>query len=76
MNTIISITEAQIPTPSGEQLTDEEKAAQLHDATAALFASVFDAPQVTGNRAKALIEARQAKAAGAALSALFTTMHD
>lgn len=53
-----------------DELTQEGKQQRLDDATAALFASLFEAPRVSSGKAKELIEARQAKAAGAALAAL------
>lgn len=74
MNTVIQVDLSQIPDPTDESLTPEERQARLDDATAAMFAAVFNAPKVTGEKAKALVEARQAKAAGAALAALFATM--
>lgn len=59
-----------IPDPSGEQLTDEEKAQRLEAATYAMFAA-FDVPETNGKKARAIFEARQAKATAAAVAALF-----
>jgi hypothetical protein len=60
----------QIPDLDDTELTQEEKQQRLDDATAAMFAALFNSPVVAGGKAKDLIEARQAKAAGAALAAL------
>lgn len=71
MQSYIEIDLDQIPDlDDNDQLTQEEKQQRLDDATAAMFAALFDAPPVAGGKAKELIEGRQVKAAGAALAAL------
>lgn len=74
MHAFIEIDASQIPEPANENLTQEERTARLDEATAAMFAALRSAPKVNGEKAKALIEARQGKAAAAALAALFATM--
>lgn len=74
MHAFIEIDASHIPDLDDEQLTQEEKAERLDQATAAMFAAHFNAPAVVGGKAKAIVEARQAKATAAAMAALFATM--
>jgi hypothetical protein len=75
-NAIISYSPSQIPEIDSEGLTDEQKAARLQEASATMFAAVFNSPDVTpGSKAAEIVEARKSKAIESALAALFATMN-
>ncbi len=75
MHAVIEIDASQIPDLGDEQLTDEEKAERLNQATAAMFVAHFNSPAVVGGKAKAIVDGRKAKATAAAMAALFATMN-